>query len=76
MYSEDYRPAMRLEPVRPKHLQTKPVRCIDTGEVFESVTAAAERYGTSSSHVTSVCRGRRPRAGGVRWEYAGGGMQD
>ena len=54
----------------------KPVRCIETGEVFVSTTQAAQKvsqegYPTNGSHITSVCRGNRKLAGGFTWEYAG-----
>lgn len=55
--------------------QGKPVRCIETGEVFVSSVQAAEKvseegYLTNGSHITSVCRGNRKFAGGFTWEYA------
>lgn len=45
------------------------VRCIDTGEVFESVCAAARAYGRGNpSGIYSVLAGRQKKAYGVRWE--------
>ncbi|MFM0687672.1 response regulator [Paraburkholderia strydomiana] len=43
--------------------------CIETDEVFASLTAAGRAKGISSSHITSVCKGRRKQAGGLTWEY-------
>jgi len=53
----------------------KRIVCIDTGEEFEKISIAVEvlrnrGVNVSGSHITSVCRGRRKIAGGLRWEYA------
>lgn len=45
------------------------VRNIDTSEVFSSIKEAAETYDLKPTHITRVCRGRRKRTGGYRWEY-------
>lgn len=49
---------------------TKRVRCVDTGEVFQSVAEAARSCGLNSSTVSAALNGRHPRAGGKRWEFA------
>ena len=36
----------------------KPVICIDTGEIFVSLTDAAERYGTTVDNISNAVRGR------------------
>lgn len=56
-------------PLRNKKTTAKAVRCIETGEVFESLTAAATQTGASNAHISAVCKGKRYRAGGFRWEY-------
>ena len=61
--------ARAQEPLRPKRLATVRVRCVDTDEVFASVSDAGRAKQTSSSHITSVCKGRRVKAGGFCWEY-------
>lgn len=53
---------------------TKPVRCINTGEVFKSATMAERllaQRGTivSASHISAVCRGVRTTAAGLNWEF-------
>ena len=45
------------------------VRNIDTGEIFPSIMDAAEHYSIKPTHITRVCRGRRKRTGGFKWEY-------
>lgn len=51
------------------HKLARAVRCIDTGEIYKTLTEAAHATGVNSSKITSVCRGRRKSTGGYRWEY-------
>lgn len=44
----------------------KPVRCIETGEVFERVLDAQSKYG---GHIAEAARGLRNTAGGYHWEF-------
>lgn len=45
----------------------KPVKCVETGEVFESRSAAARKYKTQPVHINECCEGRRKTAGGYHW---------
>ena len=45
------------------------VRCIETDEIFESVTIASRNTGTNISTITMCCRGKRKIAGGYHWKY-------
>jgi len=55
----------------------KSVRCIQTNEIFESITAASRKYETSNvSHITQCCKGNRNYSGRhpktnqlLQWEY-------
>ena len=48
----------------------KPVRCIETNEVFESATDAARKVpGTTQSKICMACRGQRNTCGGFHWCY-------
>jgi hypothetical protein len=42
----------------------------DTGEVFPSLKAAAEKYNINSASLSNYLAGRRKTAGGFRWAYA------
>lgn len=45
------------------------VRCIETGEIFESFSAAAKANNLSSGDtISAVCKGKRKTAGGYTWE--------
>ena len=48
----------------------KPVRCIETGELFPSAHAAETATGFCSIH--KVCQGKRKVSGGYHWEYVRG----
>jgi len=47
----------------------KAVRCIETGEIFESAIAAAKSLGKKGSHIYDVCNGKREKALGYHWEW-------
>lgn len=50
----------------------KPVRCIETGEAFDSIRAAMREMNFSSgveAGIVNVCKGKRKTAGGYHWEY-------
>ena len=46
-----------------------PIKCIDTGEIFESIKAASIRYKVCSSSLVKACKGKLVKVGGMRWEY-------
>ena len=45
------------------------VRCLTTGEVFDSGSAAAQYFGISHSGISYVCRGDYPSLRGLKFEY-------
>ncbi len=45
------------------------VRCIETGEIFESIYAAAKWAGCSPHLITRVCNGLRKTCRGYHWEF-------
>ena len=53
----------------------KPVKCIETGEIYKSLSAASEAMGgISTSNIAAVCNGNRKRAGNklhpnLHWEW-------
>ena len=53
------------------HPFSKKVRCIETGEVFESMSLAAKAKGNQSAspHIGSCCRGERKICLGFHWEF-------
>lgn len=53
---------------RIKKANSKAVRCIETGEVFESQTEAGKQLGIPASSISSYLKGRLKTAGGYHWE--------
>lgn len=49
--------------------QCRRVINLDTGEVFNSIVDACDKYDVKATHVSRVCRGKRKRTGGYRWAY-------
>lgn len=58
----------QIKKVRASHYTTS-VKNIETGEVFNSVKAAASKYGLKDTHITRVCKGQRKTTGGFHWVY-------
>ena len=46
------------------------VRCVETGEIFNSIIDASKKYNLKATNITRVCKGKRNRTGGFHWEYA------
>lgn len=49
--------------------KAKKVRNIDTGEVFNSISEAAEAYHITAGMITRVCKGEFKHTKGTRWEF-------
>ena len=54
----------------PPYIKPTKVLCVETGEVFQQVKEAGEKYGICPANITAVCRYRRKKAGGYHWKYA------
>ena len=49
--------------------KSRAVRCINTGEVFESQRIAAEKKGVLQSKIWKCCNGQASHTHGLKWEY-------
>ena len=48
----------------------KKVICLNTGEIFDSVKDARNKYNIKGrSNISECCKGKRKTAGGMRWAY-------
>ena len=47
----------------------KKVICIETQQIFDSVTKAAKAVNVSPSHISECCRGKLKTSGGYHWAY-------
>ena len=52
-----------------KHPKATAVLCIDTGETYPTIEAAAHSAGITRSGISACCRGLQQTAGGLRWCY-------
>ena len=53
--------------------RSKAVRCITTGEIFETQRSAAEATGCSQAKISLCCQGKRSHTHGLKWEYVNKG---
>lgn len=61
---------------RSRYKISKPVQCIETGQIFPSMTEAARWLAETKNmslkvygHIGQVCKGRRKTCGGYHWRY-------
>lgn len=64
-----------IPPMRERKIHNeRRVRCIETGKIFRTTELAEKamrspKHPVQASKISSVCRGKRKRAGGYSWEY-------
>ena len=61
--------AMKGKMVGARNHKSKAVRCVNTGEVFESQRIAAEAKGVLQSKIWKCCNGQATHTHGLMWEY-------
>ena len=47
----------------------KPVMCVETGEIYDSIYQAAKMTGLAKNKISYCCRGLRERTGGYHWKF-------
>ena len=52
--------------------QSKKIRCVETGIIYDSIKEAEEQLGLSHGQITKVCQGKKKTTGGYHWEYYNG----
>ena len=59
-----------------KNPSARKVKCVTTGEVFNTMKEACEKYKVNTSHMCDCCKGKRKSAGKhpvtkekLIWEY-------
>lgn len=63
--SESHKGLMKGE----KHPMSRKVICVETGEVFPSITAAGESVGITHSRIRECCLGNRHTTKGYHWKF-------
>lgn len=54
---------------RISEVKSKPVLCVETGEVFKSGRQAADKLNLSRSKISNVCHGKRKSTGGYTFRF-------
>ena len=68
--SEALKKSVRPHVIGSNNPSARKVRNVDTGETFNSMKEASEKYPSSKVNgICSVCKGRSKTCGGYRWEY-------
>lgn len=67
--SEDARKKLSERNAGHKHPQAKQVENITTGETFECLKYAAQKYGVSISAISNCCRGKVRKSAGQEWRF-------
>lgn len=49
--------------------QSKPVICLNTNEVFDTIEDAAKYANVTPAAISSCCKGRTQTSGGLQWEF-------
>lgn len=52
-----------------RNSRSRAVRCLNTGEVFESQRIAAQEKGVLQSKIWKCCNGKASHTHGLKWEY-------
>ena len=55
---------------------SRQIKCVETGEVFESITVAAKWCNVSNSTISILLAGKGRTAGGYHWIYADDGNEE
>lgn len=50
------------------------VICVETGEIFETITIAAQSKKIKSNNISACCKGKIKTCGGYHWRYAEDGI--
>ena len=53
---------------RTKECNSKPVRCVETGEIFNSLTDAANKHKVNLGGLSNCCKGKQDTCGGFHWQ--------
>ena len=55
---------------RSSDVHSKPIRCVETGEVFKNAVVAGEKYGVTKGSFYACLSGASKSCCGYHWEYA------
>lgn len=64
----EFKEKLRLATTGKNNHKSIPVRCIETGEIFDSIGLAAAHYGVTKTGILRVLKGRNKKTGGYSFE--------
>jgi hypothetical protein len=54
---------------KPKQSLKKPVMCVETGEVFESIKDVERKTTIDKNAICACCNGKQKTSGGYHWQF-------
>ena len=60
---------LNVAPKKPSTGNSRPVICVETGEIFPTIKAAADSIKITTQAISGVLRGKGILAGGFHWKY-------
>ena len=64
-FFEEWQPREKIQGQKGKN----PIKCLETGEIFNTAAEATRNYGVNSSTLSACLNKKRETAGGYHWEY-------
>lgn len=68
-HTEEYKAYMSKIHKGGRHPLARKVMCVETGEIFDTVQAAADKYHLQHTNLSATCSGKHHTCGGFHWEY-------
>ena len=68
-HTEEYKELMRVLHSGKNSPMARRVICVETGEVFDTLTSAAKKYGLFPNNISKACKNIRRTSGGLHWQY-------
>lgn len=69
-----YRGIKGYTPTGNPRTEAKPVQCVETGVIYESIKEAARQTGLAKNKISYCCRGIRNKTGGYHWKFVNPNM--
>lgn len=69
LHTQEYKEMMRRRMSGANNPNSRKVMCLETGEVFESMTSAGKRLGIKGCNIADCIRGKQKTAGAYHWKF-------
>jgi group I intron endonuclease len=68
-FSEETKNKISIATSGKNNPRAKQVKCIETGQIFDTVKEASQYFNVDNSSICKVCNGKAKTCGGYHWEY-------